>query len=126
MDDDALDAGGTGERTFFAKDHHLSLGCERERWPHGKKPANWPRKATPRAFDDDAFAHTYLCRQDDPRGADVSATQTRQALVQLRVEVPLALRRAVKIRVAEKEITVREFVQRAVERALTEDAETEN
>lgn len=55
----------------------------------------------------------------------MSATQTRQALVQLRVEVPVALRRAVKIRVAQKEITVREFVQHAVERALTEDAETE-
>ncbi len=40
--------------------------------------------------------------------------------VQLRVNVPPELRRRLKIHAAEKEVTVREFVGRAIERALAE------
>ncbi len=52
----------------------------------------------------------------------MSATTDNQA--QLKVMVPYEMRRAIKIRVAEKETTVREFVEHAIERALAEDGET--
>lgn len=53
----------------------------------------------------------------------MSATTENQA--QLKVLVPHEMRRAIKIRVAQKETTVREFVEHAIERALDEERETE-
>ena len=52
----------------------------------------------------------------------MSAATENQA--QLKVVIPHQMRRAIKIRVAEKETTVREFVEHAIEQALAGDGET--
>ncbi len=46
--------------------------------------------------------------------------------VQLRINVPPELRRRLKIHAAERDITVREFVGRAIERALDENREKDS
>ncbi len=47
-------------------------------------------------------------------------SQVAETERQLKVVVPQEMRRAIKMHVASREITVREFMERAIERALAE------
>ena len=54
-------------------------------------------------------------------GADVFATEARQVMAQLRVEVSIDLRWSVKVRAAARGVTMQQYVTEALVRTMADD-----